>query len=225
MRKIVTFCVLFFTSGTFVSASLLDWSVVDWPSGSLSNTYSNVDGVGVDISLAFSGDTSEILASHGSTSGALPTDLHTWDAQGLWWAANFSQAGQGLTLTIIFDTLVSDVAFSVHDIDGMSGNWEKLTVSGLASGSAVNPLITAGANQILTGTTIASNNYDQSPADPTTTALIQFASVDTIVLLYESNINAERGEILSNIAFVPEPTTMLLLGAGALSFLRRNNRK
>jgi hypothetical protein len=212
---------MFAVCASLTFGGLLDWAVYDWSGGSLSNTY-NVDGV--NVTLTFTGDTSRILNSHSSTPGPLPTDLHSWDAQGLWWAANFNQLGQSLTLTITFDQVVSDVAFSIHDLDGSGGNWEQVTVSGSALGSAVNPAITAGAKHILTGTTIASNNYDQTPADVATTAMIQFASADTIVLLYESNINAERGEILSNITFIPEPATLLLLGAGAVGLLRRSKK-
>jgi len=230
MRGTAFLLIVLTVFGSFASAAVLDWGVVDWAGGSLSNTYLNVDGVGVDISLAFTGDTGEILTSHGSTPGPLPTDLHTWDASGLWWAANFSQASQSLTLTISFDSAVSNVSFKVHDLDGTgvvggSGNWETLTVSGTLAGNAVNALLTPGSHQVLNGNTIQSNGWDQTPADPTTTALIQFNNVDTIVLLYKSNINSERGEILSNITFVPEPSTMLLLAAGVMGLLRKRSKK
>ena len=82
MKKVIailTFVALF---GAVASASVLDWSSVAWPAGTLSNTYT-VDGV--DVTLAFTGSTDNILTSHSMTTNTgdpLPTDLHEWATEG-----------------------------------------------------------------------------------------------------------------------------------------------
>ena len=45
-------------------AATLDWDNENWPSEAISASYSNVDGSGVDIKFAMTGNTSEFLNNY-----------------------------------------------------------------------------------------------------------------------------------------------------------------
>ena len=206
-----------------VNASVLEWwDGVDtddyiWNHGSLINTYT-VDGV--DVTIEFSGATAALYSSHSASyNQALPTDHWdhgTWSSsanlEALWWGnqTNVSSASP-LTITISFNTTVENVEFSLYDLDGS----EVIDLSS-NSGFSVDPGSEIGFNPM---TKILTGASGGNPGDEKNTATITFAQVDTIVMDYSAN--GGSGIMISNIEFLPEPATLVLLGLGAVALRRR----
>jgi len=202
-----------------VNASTLVWNGAQWPYGSLEESY-NIDGVGLDI--AFSGNTDALIGSHPNTGGnALPTDLFTgWDVQGLWWGnETVVDPGAPIVITMTFDTPVTDLNFSFYDLD----DGEQLDMDAYLGAAPEDPfeVIYGGINYdnvtgLFDGAGVIGN-----PGDAVNTATITFMDpVDTLVFSYSAP-QANRGMLLSNVTFVPEPATLSLLALGAFVLRRR----
>lgn len=207
-------------------AAVLNWNSVDWPAGALNQPYV-VEGVTCD--LTFGGDT-QYLLTNPPFSQDLPDDDHSYAVSGLWWGANFdTQAvNPAITLTIEFSQPVSAAAFELYDIDGVlsSGQWETTQVDAYLGIAPVAPVFVPGAHVTVAGNILGSDGFfDGEPGDAGNTAAVGLVfgdMIDTIVLTYQSNADANRGQLIGNIEFVPEPATLLMFGAGG--FLLRKRR-
>lgn len=84
------------------AAYTLDWDVLDWtPSGARTNTFSNVDGSGVDVRITMTGDVSFFATSYpddAMTNGTAPDNRRA-----LWTRIDsYQNTNQSITVTVEF---------------------------------------------------------------------------------------------------------------------------
>lgn len=205
------------------TADQLQWNNVDWQAGELSQSF---DVGGINVGFAFSGSVDCLIEETNDHYGPLPDDDHGWNVDGLWWGCNMMDASDYLTLTISFDQPVSQVQFSIYDIDGMGNNWEKLLVDASYQGQpATVAFSNVGSGITANGNLLASNgSYEGVPGETPNTADVDLSistMVDTISLQFTCNAVADRGQLIGDIAFVPEPLTTMLLVVGGVGVLKR----
>jgi hypothetical protein len=174
------------------TAALVNWDVLTWAPGSLSNSYDVDPGnPGNDVTFTVGGDVNTL--TNDATSG-VSTPAITMSLAGglspvqksLELAANLKTNSQ-ITFTVNFSPQylkgVANVSFSIFDID-LETNKDRIgNIYGIAlDGSHVAPTITVGPavtklgvglNQVLVGT---SGSPDTGPASANGNALISFGS-------------------------------------------------
>jgi len=238
MKKILL-AFLFIASVAAVQADFtLDWTAVDYTDGSLLETFTNVDGSGVDMTFTWLDGAPGGL---GQLFDTLPDDEDaiwpTYPAAepGLWYATNNSG---DISLVITFSELVSNVSFGIYDIDGNVNNVESVRIKGFdALGNPVdlsNYAVGNGSHvQIYTDGTAAFgyqfknlDNYDKNPGEAGWEESMGTISIDSGIELSKVGIaflnnDGSRGQILTNISFVPEPATITLLALGGLLLRKR----
>ncbi|MEO0795325.1 MAG: hypothetical protein AAFX93_09195 [Verrucomicrobiota bacterium] len=97
-----------------------DWDSVSWGSGTTSNTFNDVDGSGVDVTISISGGS--FLAgfpqiTQNQTGGLSPAQ----DALELF--INESASGNGLTLTMTFSEEIENLSLTLFDVDTGPGGF------------------------------------------------------------------------------------------------------
>lgn len=143
--------VLLLASIASAQITQLDWNTVDWGYGNISQTFSNVDGSGIDvtISLTLSADTATFSGweyndrkkrwewqSYTSETHWLPeapNDTSDFGGDGsaqsdesLYLGLNFASNNRNqsyLDVTITFSEAVNDVNFSLFDVDASGTNY------------------------------------------------------------------------------------------------------
>src|SRR5437762_2833318 len=137
------------------SAVLVDWSALNWPAGSLSNSY-DVDpaNAGNDVTATISGDIGQLQQSLASGNPQTPAITRAFDGGlgtsplTLELALNLTSNTQSVTFTLDFSALyaagVSNVSFTLFDIDANN-----------AGGSTYQDLISSIHATSTTGTLIA----------------------------------------------------------------------
>src|SRR6266850_5939108 len=156
-KILVLFCAICAFTGS-ASAVLVDWSALNWPAGSLSNSY-DVDpsNQGSDVTVTISGDTGQLQPSLVSPNpqtpaitrafdGGLGTSPHTLEL-----ALDLTSNTQSVTFTLDFSALyaagVSNVSFTIFDIDAanISGSTYQDVISGIhatsTTGTQIAPTI------------------------------------------------------------------------------------
>lgn len=124
----------------------LDWHTVSWSDGSLTRTFNNVDGSGVNFSFSYSGSTSKFgIIGTGQTPNIqdfFPSE--TVDALSHYVNPGFSST-EKITLTIdINPAIPANLAFDVFHINGSSYSGDKLSIYAKPSsgGSVIYPSFT-----------------------------------------------------------------------------------
>src|SRR6266513_1666953 len=162
------FCAICVTESA--SAALVDWSALNWPAGSLSNSY-DVDPAssGNDVTATISGDTGQLQPSLVSGSPQTPAITRAFDGGlgtsplTLEMALDLTSNAQSTTFTLDFSALyaagVSNVSFTIFDIDAANsgGSHYQDVINSIygtsTTGTQIAPTITGvGANVSLTGT-------------------------------------------------------------------------
>src|SRR5205807_6174562 len=120
------FCTICAFAGT-APAALVDWSALNWPAGSLSNSY-DVDpsNPGNDVTVTIAGDTGQLQPSLASGNPQTPAITRAFDGglgtspYTLELALNLTSNSQSVTFTLNFSALyaagVSNVSFTLFDI-------------------------------------------------------------------------------------------------------------
>ncbi|MBN2234286.1 MAG: hypothetical protein JW706_03995 [Opitutales bacterium] len=218
-----------------VSAVVLDWSQVTWNTGSPSQTFSDVQGSGIDISISTAisgGNYYSPIQDNGETLVLFPD-----------WSSNYGNWSY-IDVTIRFTRTVANVSFSFEDMDrgDRTGSrptryaWEDVIEQayGWNDTALVTPTATNIGSDVLVDTTSrpgdvlyrGNTNLNWSPDGSFTLNWEQ--PVDTIAFRYSSGSRAQSNPVgqvigISNISFhsaVPEAGTIwfgaLLLAALAL---------
>src|SRR5438477_2277842 len=168
-KILVLFCAICAFAGS-ASAVLVDWSALNWPDGSLSNSY-DVDpsSAGNDVTVTISGDTGQLQASLVSPNPQTPAITRAFDGglgtspKTLELALDLSSNTQAVTFTLDFSALylagVNNVSFTIFDIDANNTSSSKYqdVISSIyaisTTGTQIAPTImSVGANVSLTGT-------------------------------------------------------------------------
>jgi len=219
-------------------AAELDWSAVDYaPAGGTLATFNNVDGTTVDMTFQWSGSTDNFLTNWGSPPISLPDDdpaASQFGMSALWYAVNFNDANDSISLVITFSETVTGVRFDLYDIDGVSPIFENTRIKGFLDTVAMLPdEFGCGSDvavQILPiGTlpvsgVVFSNlgQYDTNPPNDAHWAYVVFdGPLNKIGMQYKCSTGLERGQLIGNVTFIPEPGTLLVLSLGGLLGLRR----
>src|ERR1041384_112118 len=212
VRLFVIFAAVFALAGP-ASAVLVDWSGLNWPAGSLSNSY-DVDpaNTGNDFTATLSGKTTQlqppIVAGNPQTpaitrafDGGLGTSPYTLEL-----ALDLTSNTQSVTFTLNFSALyaagVSNVSFTIFDIDAsnVGGSTYQDVISSIyatsTTGTQIAPTITGvganvslsgtGLNQVLTGLT---STVDTGAGSGAANATVSFKSdnIASITFTYGSS--------------------------------------
>jgi hypothetical protein len=168
-KTLALFCAIFAFAGS-ASAVLVDWSGLNWPAGSLSNSY-DVDpsNPGTDVTMTISGDTGQLQPSVVAPNPQTPAITRAFDGGlgtsplTLELALNLTTNTQSVTFTLDFSALyatgVAYVSFMIFDIDAANSggsSYQDVINSIYATsitGTQIAPTITnVGPNVSLTGT-------------------------------------------------------------------------
>jgi len=209
---IVLFCTICAFAGP-ASAVLVDWSGLNWPAGSLTNSY-DVDpaNAGNDVTVTISGDTGQLQPSLVSGSPQTPAITRAFDGGlgtspfTLELALNLTSNAQSVTFTLDFSALyaagVSNVSFTLFDIDAnnISGSTYQDVINGIhatsTTGTPIAPTITnvgssvslsgTGLSQVLTGQT---STTDLGAGSDAANATISFntSNIASITFTYGSS--------------------------------------
>jgi hypothetical protein len=231
-------------------AYTLDWDGVGWPggTGTLTNTYLDVDGSGWDMQVQFIDPDSNLVlipdASPSSPSTNLHLDPPTNTGDNLFIRADTNGGGAGITIRFDFThsslTEVTDVVLSLFDVDtsdAPSTQWiDYIAITGYDFGggvvladSVVSPTGTpTWTYNALTGVLLGDvTQGNAGNSDDNGTATITFdAAVAAVELTYLNDyaLGGNQWISISDMAFVPEPNTFSLLWVGLVGLAIHRRR-
>jgi hypothetical protein len=111
-----------------------------WPPGQLSNTYTNVDGSGTDVTITFTGETSTLGFWAGQTPKVGTQSSYLF--KGIDLLSN-GFAGTGITCTITFSKPIYALSFDIHHVNVWETNGDKFTFTGKdTNGNTIYPEFT-----------------------------------------------------------------------------------
>jgi hypothetical protein len=243
----VAFFVLFYGVAT-VPAAVLDWSKVGWPGPGvpLSNTYTNVGGSGVNVTVAFSGNTGALQSGNPNTTS---TQIGGTGKSSLQADVLFpSKTTTGITVTITFSKPVYVQNLNILDVDATlsTGGWQDQisAIKGVtAGGQTVNPVAVAGGGSAVSVTGNSTTGFSALGLTTTNNSSTSNVSVDfgnyqvtQISFLYSAGPNQPANPQtqligLDNITFSltpevgPSLAAMTLCGLVMLARMRQDQKK
>src|SRR5271165_2944232 len=242
----VAFFALFCSVAT-APAAVLDWSTVGWPGPGvpLSNTYTNVGGSGVNVTVAFSGNTGALQSGNPNTTSAQigGTGKPSLQADVLF----PTKTTAGVTVTITFSKPVYVTNLNILDVDATlsTGGWQDQisAIKGVTAGGTVNPVAVAGGGSAVSVTGNSTIGFTATGLTPTTNSSTSNVSVDfgnyqvtQISFLYSPGLNQPASPSdqligLDNITFSltpevgPSLAAMTLCGLVMLARMRQDQKK
>lgn len=225
-------------------SSVLDWNNVTWsPNGALTQSYTNVGGSGVDMTITFTGNTGQLGSSTprivNSVTGGFPGTVDTLAA-----LADFSNTSQSISVSVTFSDFVENVNFLLFDIDalptgGGSFAWQdeltNFAGTGYGGSSVTATLGSSSANTVVGGSIIGLQSVGNS--SPNGNGSVAFnGPLNSFSFDYQPGPNSQANPIqqfivLHDIVFtvVPEAETWLamfaLLGFALTAHLFRVRRR
>jgi hypothetical protein len=211
-KTLAVFCAICAFTGP-ASAALVDWSALNWPAGSLNNSY-DVDpsNPGSDVAVTISGDTGQLQPSLVSGNPQTPAITRAFDGGlgtsplTLEMALNLTSNAQSVTFTLDFSALyaagVANISFTIFDIDAANsgGNTYQDVIRSIyatsITGTQIAPTITSvGPNVSLTGTGLSqvltgqTSTVDLGAGSGAANATISFNTTDirSITFTYGSS--------------------------------------
>lgn len=125
----------------------LDWSLIDWPAGLLgTQTYSNLNNTGVDITITTAADPGVAFVSVGGQ--PTPNDIASLQGgkvvapEAFHFTINPTVRGEGVTLTVNFNQPLNNVFFEIFDIDKAIDWQDEVVVTGVNGATTVLPSFT-----------------------------------------------------------------------------------
>jgi hypothetical protein len=237
MMKKVLVAIIFVLGVTTANAYLLDWTGVNYTAGAVYQQFANVGGSGVTMDFQwYNGATGQ---PGGTFLAGMPNDEdgltgYPGAEPGLWWGTG---SGNDVSLVITFSQTVSNVGFSIYDIDGITANMESVRIKGFdAAGVAVNlsnywyspgSEVTVVTNNLGGGIEFINKaGVDLNPGQTGWEKNQAWIGIDGAVQIKKIGIaflnnDGDRGQILTDISFVPEPATMVLLALGGMLLRRK----
>lgn len=235
--KINAKCLLLIAAGLALPsqsfAYKIDWDLpgFSWANGTLTKTYTGINGTSINATFTVSGDTNRLVNGYPK----LDTDLKgglTPAEKALRFQIDLADsATESLTLTVTFNKAVSGLNFNIFDIDRSPGAWQDRIE---LNSSAGNPTLTTKANHTVVGSNVVIGKTNDSPnAGDLGNVGVNFASPITwFSIKYGEGPSSPanpggHGIAFHDISFVPAPATLFLLagGLGILSIFRRRPSK
>ena len=175
--------------GTMVaSAATFDWSATNWQDGDLSNTYTDVDGSGIGVTIETTGDTNKLQNS----TPKLDDDGGNLANDNLMYEANYGSKSQGVTVAIKFSVPVKLSNLRWRDIDWSNNKFDdKVVVSAkdsdgntvYASSQTLGGHIESNAQ----GEYESDDSYNQGPDDAATMITLGFDTYVTELAFFYTN--------------------------------------
>ncbi len=101
----------------FIVPSVFDWDTHNWPTGSLSQTYTDIGVPGTDFTYTFTGDTDRLEDYHSPETNQIAIGGLDPAEDTLFVAVDFENLSEMVTLTIDFSIESAGVSFVMMDID------------------------------------------------------------------------------------------------------------
>lgn len=228
------------------TASVLDWDLVDWTDTTAPYSQAFVVN-GVTVTVSITGDVNRFTTINGDT--APDDNTHQTGGTGgesLYLAMNYTADTQAITITITFSAMVTNVSYSIFDIDFTNNGFtdQIRTISATNGTTTYAASITdSGAGNTVNiannNTTSATVTGDGTAAEGTDDGNATFAfganNVNSITFTYgndpattpadPSQQSIGLGDI--NFTIVPEPSTsfaaaFVVLAAGFHGWRRRS---
>ncbi|MFM6854792.1 MAG: proprotein convertase P-domain-containing protein [Sphingopyxis sp.] len=170
-----------------VGTTIFDWDAVTWAAGSTSNNYTIANLGNVQWALTNQG----VWMSNATYGGQSPAEQTVVNGaiagagQSLFLYADFSTISQTATSTITLPTAVNGAQFRIFDVDYNGGQFaDRVVVSGLFNGTAVNPVLTHGSAHYVIGNTAYGDQLSADTAAAGNLVVTFTAPVDTIIITY-----------------------------------------
>lgn len=230
------------------SAFSLDWDTVSWPGGpgTLTNTYVNVDASAWTVQVQITDPDSNLVQVADGNPASPSTNTHldppSNSGDNLFVRADTNGGGAGITIRFDFThstlTDVTNIVLSLFDVDtsdAPSTQWiDYISITGYdSSGGAILPDSVVSPTgtptwtyNALTGLLLGDvTQGNAGNADDNGTATITFNSpIAAIELVYRNDFapGGNQWISISDVSFVPEPSTftLLMLGLVGLSIRR-----
>jgi hypothetical protein len=206
------------------ASAVLDWDMVDYSAGSLTQSFSVG---GIDLDFAFSGDTNFQSGAPDDTSvltGGLGSQ------QSLQIQLDHPQNTDTVQLDVSFSEAVAAVAFSIFDVDTGTGGasfHDDVTISGFLGSASVAPILTAvGTTFNISGSTATGHSQAANSTSQGTLSVAFSGPIDALRIIYGNDSTAPadpgpQGIGLHDISFaqVPEPPTIAVFGLSLFGLL------
>jgi hypothetical protein len=175
------------------AAELLDWDVVTWPAGNLTRTFTVGDG---NVVFTFSGNTANLVPIGTGNSPNLSAVLLGGQPAGtdaLTFRTDHTNNTQSITITIDFTHAggVSDVAFSIFDVDALFFNHvDRVVVTGFQGATPIFAAVTTSSCNSFTAPNIVNGTCLSADAGANGNARFVFnaSGITRITIVYSNPI-------------------------------------
>lgn len=215
----------------------LDWSLVTWPQGSLTNSF-DIDATnpGNDVRITITGDTQYLTGNNpqidSQVTGGLGKNTLSLDL-----TSTFDLVTETWTLTVefLYASGVENVSYTIFDIDSVTSPppADQLTkIYGIAAGSTnlVAPTIVGSSDNVVTGSGVNQSVTGILPnpqADPNGNVYISYSNTSISSFTYTMGMDTTNGNpqqlrsmhsALYNIVYSkPVPEVGVFLGPGVIA--------